>query len=403
MKKPQKMDLYCQAVEQAAETWETVKQLPNYEELVGELLFREIFEIAPAALHLYSFGGDKEISQDNKVPSSVFASPAFLAHAKGVVAMLECVITMMLGQDMERLATSLHALGSRHVDYGVHPAHYSVVETALLRTLAGALGDQWTEDVKRGWAAVFKFISKAMMSGAGAELQIIKDRRRMLERNKSATLRLKVIGNSNGISRLSRSGVSTVRSRHSQPKTRNTSPSSDPPRMPSRGGRGRRRRRGSNLSNHSGSSSDGSSSGARVSRRWSDLSPFREDDELTASSSEEDSRFREMAVSPRTTQPCRQAPLPDIIVFHKEGRMRSQDKDKPDGHSDQAPKKPTRLGSMETEENGDSFLVCKVEKNRVSQDNMEMTVDSTSTYDDELLVRENDTYWREELIKVVHV
>lgn len=35
------MDLYLSAVEEVAETWQTLKAIANYEEVVGVLLFRQ--------------------------------------------------------------------------------------------------------------------------------------------------------------------------------------------------------------------------------------------------------------------------------------------------------------------------------------------------------------------------
>jgi hypothetical protein len=148
------------------------------------------------ALSLYSFGqgaasrssvGDSlststcTCSSITTIPEQVFESAIFRNHAKNVVHMLEMVMGMMLGDDMDGLAESLHALGSRHVTYGVQPVHFGAAETALLRVLRNALGeDLWTEPVRKGWAAVFKFISKAMMTGAHgasvAALRIVKDK-----------------------------------------------------------------------------------------------------------------------------------------------------------------------------------------------------------------------------------
>lgn len=186
------MDLYCHAIEHVAQTWRIVQEIPNYQEVVGVLLFRQLFLLAPSAVSLYSFGS---LEPTDTVDEAVFESKAFVAHARLVVSMLEKVIRQMQGNNMETLARSLQSLGSRHLSYGVHPAHYRAVETALLRALAEALGDKWQLDMRSGWAAVFKFVGQAMMSGAGAELEIIKERRRKLESSKTGTLRLKVIGN----------------------------------------------------------------------------------------------------------------------------------------------------------------------------------------------------------------
>jgi len=35
------MELYCYAVQEAAETWNIIKRLENYEVVIGEIFFRE--------------------------------------------------------------------------------------------------------------------------------------------------------------------------------------------------------------------------------------------------------------------------------------------------------------------------------------------------------------------------
>lgn len=186
----------------------------QHSDILARTGFNRIFELAPEALRIFSFANavvDEEKSyNDGSVPESLYKLPAFKAHAKHVVMMLESIIVTMMGDGEDKaLAQRLEDLGARHVSVGVHPAHYSVVETALLRTLASALGPTtFTEDVRKGWAAVIKFVSKGMMEGAGAQLLITKTRRYEMERQKSAILRLEVITPSLGVSRLVRSGTS---------------------------------------------------------------------------------------------------------------------------------------------------------------------------------------------------
>ena len=47
--------------------------------------------------------------------------------------------------------------------YGVVPAHYDVVGQALLATLEGGLGAEWTAQVKAAWIAVYGVISTTMI------------------------------------------------------------------------------------------------------------------------------------------------------------------------------------------------------------------------------------------------
>jgi hypothetical protein len=175
------MKVYCTAIESAAESWKLVQALPDYQTLVGELLFREIFEQAPAAVSMYHFGEDVSVSVEG-VPEAVFALPAFELHAQRVVKTLESALLMMLGENMNDLALTLQQLGARHVEYGVLPQHYRVVETALLRTLKKGLAEHWTQELRKSWAAVFKFLAKAMMAGCEHELEIIKEEQSIKER-----------------------------------------------------------------------------------------------------------------------------------------------------------------------------------------------------------------------------
>ena len=94
--------------------------------------------------------------------------------------MLGAVLGLMQGGEdgLSDLAENFQSLGKRHVSYGVTQLHYGILETALLRTLQGILPEcAWTEDVRKGWAAVVKFIAKGMQAGATTyDLAIAKDK-----------------------------------------------------------------------------------------------------------------------------------------------------------------------------------------------------------------------------------
>lgn len=66
----------------------------------------------------------------------------------------------------ELLLPTLHALGARHVAYGVKEQHYGTVGRALLRTLNEALGDAFTPDVADAWATMYDVVSRTMQEGA---------------------------------------------------------------------------------------------------------------------------------------------------------------------------------------------------------------------------------------------
>jgi hypothetical protein len=137
-----------------------------------------IFEIAPTALDMYSFAENFAADSDE-----LYHCQRFLTHARGVIDMLDAALNMM-GPDVVPLQMILFELGSRHVAYGVLPAHYGIVGEALLYTLATALGDKWTPHVKRGWASIFRFISTAMMEGANTSLKKAIERKKLRKLNR---------------------------------------------------------------------------------------------------------------------------------------------------------------------------------------------------------------------------
>ena len=124
-----------------------------------------IFEIAPPAIGMFSFG--PEFANDEE---KLYKSEKFKRHAAGVVTMLDAAVNM-LGPDMEPATKALTGLGAIHVAYGVLPAHYPIVGEALVHTLKTALGDGWTPLVAKGWTMIFGFVSTAMIAGARNKIE----------------------------------------------------------------------------------------------------------------------------------------------------------------------------------------------------------------------------------------
>jgi len=62
----------------------------------------------------------------------------------------------------------LQGLGSRHADYGVEERHYGDVGAALLHTLEGGLGEEWTPDVRDAWVATWGLVSGVMIEAQRA-------------------------------------------------------------------------------------------------------------------------------------------------------------------------------------------------------------------------------------------
>ena len=102
--------------------------------------------------------------------------------------MLDAAVNM-LGPYLDPVAEALCHLGAQHVNFGVLSAHYGIVGEALLCTLATALGDKWTPEVKKGWTGIYTFVSSNMMLGADRRITDKKEKRIILEAAKKKALR----------------------------------------------------------------------------------------------------------------------------------------------------------------------------------------------------------------------
>mmetsp|Transcript_44091 Transcript_44091/g.78057 ORF Transcript_44091/g.78057 Transcript_44091/m.78057 type:complete len:179 (+) Transcript_44091:90-626(+) len=123
-------------------------------ETVGVVLFKNIFQIAPEALQLFSF----------KDEDNLYESPKLKRHATKVVMTVNTAVSKL--RELDTLVPVLQGLALKHVGYGVLPAHYDVVGQALIQTLAGGLGDEFTPDVKKAWLGVWKLIATTMIGAA---------------------------------------------------------------------------------------------------------------------------------------------------------------------------------------------------------------------------------------------
>ena len=64
----------------------------------------------------------------------------------------------------ETLFPVLHALGARHVGYGVKAEHYDTVGTALIDTLEAGLGSGFTSELRAAWERLFEIVRSEMLA-----------------------------------------------------------------------------------------------------------------------------------------------------------------------------------------------------------------------------------------------
>ena len=66
------------------------------------------------------------------------------------------------------LIAHTHALGARHVGYGVRAADYPTVGDSLLGALESVLGDSFDEPTRGAWSAAFNLVAETMLDGAAS-------------------------------------------------------------------------------------------------------------------------------------------------------------------------------------------------------------------------------------------
>lgn len=66
----------------------------------------------------------------------------------------------------EQIRGAVEALGRRHTGYGVRDEHYETVGKALLWTLEQGLGEAFSPDVRKAWAAAYGWIAFTMQRAA---------------------------------------------------------------------------------------------------------------------------------------------------------------------------------------------------------------------------------------------
>jgi hemoglobin-like flavoprotein len=119
-------------------------RLPQDAEAVGMLFYAVLFKIDPELRPL--FKGD--LNRQSAL----------------LVTMIATAVDNL--DRLELVLAAVRDLGRRHAGYGVKDVDYDTVETALLLTLAQALGGEFTPDVRQAWIACYRTLAEVMKTGA---------------------------------------------------------------------------------------------------------------------------------------------------------------------------------------------------------------------------------------------
>ena len=137
------------------DSWEQIRKMENYQQVMGVKLFQKFFELSPEALPVFAFGRD---SADAK---EFYQSPQLVRHAKLYIVALDNAIGM-LGPNFEMLQDILHDLGDKHRRFGVTPDFLAPMGQAIIETLQDLLGKKFTPKIKDSWEECFQLLSDGM-------------------------------------------------------------------------------------------------------------------------------------------------------------------------------------------------------------------------------------------------
>jgi hemoglobin-like flavoprotein len=121
------------------ESWKRVQPLADK---AAELFYMRLFSLEPSVRRL--FKGDM-VEQGRKLMSMISVAVNSLAR-------------------LETIVPAVQALGRRHAGYGVKRHHYTVVEAALLWTLAQGLGEKFTREIEEAWRTAYRVLATTMQS-----------------------------------------------------------------------------------------------------------------------------------------------------------------------------------------------------------------------------------------------
>lgn len=121
-------------------TWKIFRSIDPV--LIGDTFYSKLFTDTPRLRHLF--------------PQKMEAQYAKL------IDMLNVVVARL--DRFDELSADIEAMAQRHVKYGVRPAHYKLVGTALLWTLQQGLGPDWTPEVRDAWTQCYTALAEAMIT-----------------------------------------------------------------------------------------------------------------------------------------------------------------------------------------------------------------------------------------------
>lgn len=113
----------------------------------AELFYNRLFEISPATRSLFT-------TTDMKLQGQ---------------KLLQTLAVVIVGLDnLDAITESVQQLAKRHVAYGVKAEDYQAVGQALIWMLGELLKDDFTEEAKEAWLAIYTLVANTAIEAAYA-------------------------------------------------------------------------------------------------------------------------------------------------------------------------------------------------------------------------------------------
>lgn len=127
-------------IKEVRRSWAIFKQIDPL--LVADVFYSRLFAIKPSVRRLF---------------------PADMHDQyRKLIQMMTHVVAHLDRTD--EIATEIRAMAKRHIQYGVKPADYALVGSALMWTLEKGLGNDWSDQLREAWLACYKILADTMVS-----------------------------------------------------------------------------------------------------------------------------------------------------------------------------------------------------------------------------------------------
>ena len=136
-------------------SWNKLKQMENYQEVAGVILFRRLFEVCPESKVLFGFRIDLDTTSDG-----ILSSRRFLTHAAYFIEMLDKALSMV---EAKEIGNEMARLGKMHVQFGVKQEYFGLMGDCLFKTLEEVLKKSWNDATEDAWRDVYGRLASSMI------------------------------------------------------------------------------------------------------------------------------------------------------------------------------------------------------------------------------------------------